>query len=749
MNADARYGNRKLLASVLTRWAKSGVHLITAKLDADGRKNPYAGQKGFVASERKHAPRVAIKDILDKRLDIVGYRPGTAGLVHFDIDERTDKGSIEREAVERDFPGALVEPSAGGRGFHAIYALPKDMDKWDVVGRKYKWKGWTGEVLCMSRWAALTDKGAIARVMRTKHAPLPASMRPLLRVPSPQEASEAPGTDEGAETASEASPAEEWTKPKKDALRQMLPYVNVEDEDDWWKVVGVIYNAFGHKQGWAIADTFSRGCGGNYDLAGNMARWKAFKKGYVRTPMSWVQTKAETGGWKPPLTLVLPKKRIDVVTIDGPGMAALYPEPDTVLYVPERKAAYVFDDHLGTWNYDYGNFLIERNLQNAALAKKIGKKHVRVDNSTIRNGVQSLLRHRQVSEMDFDSIPYICGTPTGVFDLRTLTPRRGRKEEHVSMRLGVTPEKGAHPAFDSMMEFAFEDRELRYYVLCLLASLLGGVRIKSIIFFKGLTNSGKTTLTSLMAHICGSYMGGIPAGAVHRVRGEYKGALHPEWLHRLRDCRSAKLANETKANHILDDAMLNDITGGDRVTARGMHQGSVDFELALKVLMYGNQAPLVDATSGIKTRMKIIPMDRSVPDDELDASLPEKLREEASAVAWTLAALYADRERASEGFLPETPEAVGSASKSYFLESDDRGRFIDQCLIITGDPRDKITPAQLQSSVDSWLESEGIRDNVSAGHWLRHKFSDMPNGPRKVGQKHWGGVQIVEGGTDD
>jgi len=89
--------------------------------------------------------------------------------------------------------------------------------------------------------------------------------------------------------------------------------------------------------------------------------------------------------------------------------------------------------------------------------------------------------------------------------------------------------------------------------------------------------------------------------------------------------------NETSQGARFDEAKLKDLTGGDTLTARFLHQEFFDFRPTHRLVIRGNHKPAINGTDdGIWRRLRLIPFTVSIPPAEQDHDLLRKLESELS-----------------------------------------------------------------------------------------------------------------------
>ena len=76
-------------------------------------------------------------------------------------------------------------------------------------------------------------------------------------------------------------------------------------------------------------------------------------------------------------------------------------------------------------------------------------------------------------------------------------------------------------------------------------------------------------------------------------------------------------AAEAECNGILAEALVKQLTGGDRVTARFLHGEYFDFVPAFKLFLAVNHKPIIKGTDhAIWRRVRLIPFDVTIRENE-------------------------------------------------------------------------------------------------------------------------------------
>ncbi len=167
------------------------------------------------------------------------------------------------------------------------------------------------------------------------------------------------------------------------------------------------------------------------------------------------------------------------------------------------------------------------------------------------------------------------------------------------------------------------------------------------------------------------------------------------------------LAQESAEGALLDEAKIKQITGGDKIKARLMHQNFFEFSPICKIWLSTNHKPQIkDTTISIWRRTNSIPFTVTIPAHERDGKLPEKLRLEYPGILkWAVDGCLAWQKMGLAA-----PAIVTEATAAYRQDQDIIGQFIgDCCEKATGS---KIKLSALYSKYRAWAE-EGGRYPVS------------------------------------
>jgi putative DNA primase/helicase len=128
----------------------------------------------------------------------------------------------------------------------------------------------------------------------------------------------------------------------------------------------------------------------------------------------------------------------------------------------------------------------------------------------------------------------------------------------------------------------------------------------------------------------------------------------------------------------LDETVIKQLTGGDSISARFLYGEHFEFTPQFKIWLGTNHKPTIRGRDeGIWRRIKVIPFIVSIPLEQQDHNLRDKLKQEASGILnWALEGLA---QWQAKGL--DEPELVKDATKEYRTDQDVLAHFIaSECI---------------------------------------------------------------------
>ena len=177
----------------------------------------------------------------------------------------------------------------------------------------------------------------------------------------------------------------------------------------------------------------------------------------------------------------------------------------------------------------------------------------------------------------------------------------------------------------------------------------------------------------------------------------------PNDLARLAGARFVTVS-ETSEGQRLQESLIKDLTGGDTISARFMHREFFDFKPQFKLWIRGNHKPRIRGTDkGIWRRIHLIPFLVTIPKEEQDKGLVDKLKGELPGILnWALGGCTAWQE---QGLNP--PKVVTDATREYREELDVLAEFLAECCDLN--KLAETRASDLYRAYTSWREAAGER----------------------------------------
>lgn len=275
-------------------------------------------------------------------------------------------------------------------------------------------------------------------------------------------------------------------------------------------------------------------------------------------------------------------------------------------------------------------------------------------------------------------------------------------------------------------------------------SLIGDTTEHKLAFFYGEGRNGKGTWVEAMAFMAGDYAGSIGIESLLDSGGQRRGDQATPDLAELPGVRLLRVSEPQKGMSF-NDGLLKQLTGGDPVKARHLNKGFFEFFPDFKLTVSGNTRPKVkDVSHGMWARMQLVPWETVIPENEIDRSLPAKLKEEAAGILnRMLAGLLDWREN---GLI--IPEQVKLATQAYRDASDELGRFLSALCETSKDTDHVRAPSgELHKLYKAWSEVGGGSGWSAKG--FKAAMEDKGFKAIVSNGVKWLGVQIRPGVTID
>lgn len=308
-----------------------------------------------------------------------------------------------------------------------------------------------------------------------------------------------------------------------------------------------------------------------------------------------------------------------------------------------------------------------------------------------------------VTPEELDADPMLLNCQNGTADLRTGALRPTRREDLITREVPVVFDPAATcPTFDAFLEhiFAGNARVIGFLQRAIGYSLTGDTTEQCLFVLWGGGSNGKSTLLTTAVTMLGEYAVSTRPETFMVKSGD----AIPNDLAQLKGARLV-IAVEAEAGHRLAEGLIKQATGGDRLTARFMRAEFFTFEPTFKIFLASNYRPTIRGTDrAIWRRIKLLPFSVTIPDDQQDRHLADKLKAELPGVlAWAVRGCLAwQRHGLGE------PDEVRVATEIYRTDMDVLGGFLRDCCV-TDEPAARIGSGPLYQAYDGWCHTNGER----------------------------------------
>lgn len=419
-----------------------------------------------------------------------------------------------------------------------------------------------------------------------------------------------------------------------------------------------------------------------------------------------------------------------------------------LIYCTERNSYYVWTGQ--QWRFD--EFVeAEKRAEKTMLEAFSETKHITDEekrkaflkfvNSSLSRAALANMMHlakkkvRQACASDFDQDPWLLNTENGTVDLRTGRLRPHRPEDLLSKMIPLRYD--SHAECPQFIAFLFsimgsnpdasegeniKANQMVSYLQKAFGCAATGKPEKLLFVLYGEGNNGKTTLLEIIRDALGDkeYAGQVQVDSlmVRPKEALSNNAVNTD-LADLQGCRFVS-SSEVEQGQRLSLSRVKYLTGLGQIKARRLRENMIRFRPTYKLFLDCNHKPVItDPNDAIWNRVKCIPFNVQIPENEIDRDLLAKLRTELPGILrWIVegAVLYC-----REG-LGDSPDVI-AATEQYRQESDRLKEFFEDRCIIAADgdanswKKEKfwVPVTNLYPAYSDWAEASGDKHPVSKG----------------------------------
>ena len=301
---------------------------------------------------------------------------------------------------------------------------------------------------------------------------------------------------------------------------------------------------------------------------------------------------------------------------------------------------------------------------------------------------------------DLDSNQWLLNCLNGTLDLKTGQLRPHNRADFITKMAPVNYDPQADcPNWTSFLARIMDNNQnlITFLQRAIGYSLTGSTGEQCLFFLYGTGANGKSTFLDALKNMLGDYAKRTPTDSL--MVKQNQGI--PNDLARLKGSRFV-IAVEAEEGKRLAESLIKEMTGGDEITARFLHQEFFEFKPEFKIFIATNHKPQIRGTDeGIWRRIRMIPFTQFIPENERDKELPDKLLRELPGIlrwavdgclAWQLVGLG-------------IPDEVKAATEGYKAEMDTVGAFLEDLCIVN--PLAKTKVSELYKRYVDWAQENG------------------------------------------
>lgn len=400
------------------------------------------------------------------------------------------------------------------------------------------------------------------------------------------------------------------------------------------------------------------------------------------------------------------------LTDTGNGQRFAYYYKDDIRYSKNRKKWFFWDGKV--WREDTTNEIrrladdcIEKMKKQAFSYDDEDKKEMllkwamRTASNKQKTNMIAETEHLRDIAIDvdyFDIQPDLINVENGIINLRN-GELISHSSEYRMSKIGFSEYKISNETPHRWMQFLDEitdgDKDLQHYLQKAVGySLTASTREQCLFICYGNGCNGKSTFMDVITTLMGTYALNMQSESI-MVR-KHTSAVNTD-IARLNGSRFVTVA-EPQEGMKLNESLVKQLTGGDKITARFLFGEEFEFKPQFKMWISTNHKPIISGTdNGIWRRIVLVPFTVKIPKEKIDRNLAYKLRKEMPLIMkWAVDGCIMWQK---EGL--EKPQCIQQASDEYREEMDVLSKFVADC-VEEGTSQDRIKANELYEVYCNW-----------------------------------------------
>lgn len=426
---------------------------------------------------------------------------------------------------------------------------------------------------------------------------------------------------------------------------------------------------------------------------------------------------------------------------------------DEIRFVSDQKAWYCWDGK--RWRQDK-NGEVMRKAKCTAQEIYIFLSDVGQDSksmlATFRRDCQRLSKLKNMIELaksdsrllihssQLDADDWLLNVQNGTVELKTGELKSHCKDDYITKICPVNYiENEKSDVFTSFLNKVLPDKLVREYVQRAFGYCISGSISEEILFFIfGPPSSGKSSILEAVSLVLGEYAATADFKSFTKKQNQNAGASSD--IARLNGKRFVK-SSEANQGDRFDSALVKQLTGGDKISARFLYREHFEFTPKFKLAFAANDRPRVNSSDeALWRRIQEIPFSISIPESERDPKLKKQLKDietNGSAILdWLIKGCLAYQKVGLNA-----PQAIKDALDAYKLEMDPLTDFIEEyCYVHTFATADN---TRIWEEYNKYCSEYGIRRPLGRRSFKQNLERKGFKRARNSSSRYWEGIGLL------
>ena len=325
-----------------------------------------------------------------------------------------------------------------------------------------------------------------------------------------------------------------------------------------------------------------------------------------------------------------------------------------------------------------------------------------------------------------DANPNLIGFENGVYDLVNMEFREGHPEDNISFSTKIkyieyNPDDPYVNEIYDFMNKVLPDKEMREYVLTLMASMLdGNNKEEKFYIWTGHGSNGKSKCIELLLKVLGDYACTFNVSLLTSKRAK-SNETNSE-LVRAKGRRFAVL-QEPEEGEKMNAGFMKELSGNDKIIARGLFKESIEFKPMFKMVLTCNHLPQVPPEDGgTWRRIRLVEFkshfcDNPDPNNPNEFHIDRELAFKFEDWKETFMALLIEYFKQYKAHGIHEPEEVLQCTKNYQRNNDTVGEFMDA--FVKKEMDSTLYLDELYEELKEWHKTESIGGKILRKKGLR------------------------------